>query len=80
MKSLYESILTTTKKKVEQASKMTAADLYKEMGFPTENDWTDGKLYSYYYWKDPFLMERCGKEILEYNKIQTWTHMRIPTD
>ena len=81
MKTLYESILSSTKSKVDTASKSTAQDLYSEMGFPTESEQRiDNYGHTYYEWIRTDLFEVYGKLLTKW--IRGDKHglgMKIPT-
>jgi hypothetical protein len=54
MIALKESLLSKTKDKVEKASNLTANDIYKEIGFPLEDDYqTLSTGVAYYKWTPP---------------------------
>lgn len=81
MKTLYESLLSSTKSKVDAASKLTAQDLYSEVGFPTESEQrVDVYGHTYYEWIRTDLFEVYGKLLTKWIKGDRYgLGMKIPT-
>lgn len=81
MKTLYESLLSSTKSKVDTVSKLNAQDLYSEVGFPTESEQrVDVYGHTYYEWIRTDLFEVYGKLLTKWIKGDRYgLGMKIPT-
>lgn len=81
MKTLYESLLSSTKSKVDAASKLNTQDLYSEVGFPTESEQrVDEYGHTYYQWIRTDLFEVYGKLLAKWSKIDRYgIGIKIPT-